>query len=299
MKRFGSTDNEVPLITARIPSGGSTRATITRSSLAYVLQRAGESKNVNASEYFDCADYRFTRLWHCFGNAHNLIDLPTIIQLLQASGTNVLPINTHMLPSFDDRRGLQIGYGGVTLDTLAQQFQIDHYIKMININLATDSEEAIRRALRAHELTGERILKLEVLNKDHATSNDEALLTAASELKCSDKNFIIMPLISPSLRTARALADLGCPLLRVMGSAIGSCSGISDTVTFGRICEIGVPVILDGGVGSPGDFRAARTLGAAGALINSMLFTKEPAPVLMTAFRSALFDAAARESLVS
>jgi thiazole synthase ThiGH ThiG subunit len=42
---------------------------------------------------------------------------------------------------------------------------------------------------------------------------------------------------------------------------------------------LGVPVILDGGIGSVADAIAAMSAGASGVLINSMLFQQQQAPV--------------------
>ncbi len=228
---------------------------------------------------FECAGLSMQRLWHCFGNAENHISIEIVQELLRVSGTNVLPINTHgLMQRRGDRVALEIGYGGVTYDALAEALDLTPYIRMLNVNLATDPHEAVDRARRARQLSGERVLKLEVLNADRAMSNDEGLLTAVAVLSEPNDGFVIMPLISTNVEAARALVDLGCPLLRVMGSAIGSCDGISDPEAFERICALGVPVMLDGGVGSPDDYHAALRCGASGALINSVLFAGAASP---------------------
>ena len=46
-----------------------------------------------------------------------------------------------------------------------------------------------------------------------------------------------------------------------------------DKETFKKICSLGVPVILDGGIKEINDAKEAYELGATGVLINSMLFT--------------------------
>jgi thiazole synthase len=71
---------------------------------------------------------------------------------------------------------------------------------------------------------------------------------------------------------AKELVDAGCPLLRVMGGPIGSGAGIADEAAFAECCNLGVPVVLDGGIGAVEDYLTARRLGAAGCLVNSMLF---------------------------
>lgn len=241
------------------------------------------------SDDFTCAGRVMKRLWHCFGNDGNRISIEVVQELLHISQTNVLPINTHSLMHRDDRFGLLIGYGDVTYDALCNAIDVTSYIRMLNINLATDPGEAVDRARRAYRMTGEQVLKLEVLGANRTTSNDESLIEAVAALNEGPERFVIMPLVSTNVAAAQALIALGCPLLRVMGSGIGSGAGIADVVAFRRICELGVPVVLDGGVGSSGDYRAALDYGADGALINSMLFASDAPPgEVMREFVSAI-----------
>jgi thiazole synthase len=79
------------------------------------------------------------------------------------------------------------------------------------------------------------------------------------------------------LVSSQRLVELGCPLLRVMGSDIGSGRGIVDRDMFGRVCTLPVPIVLDGGVATAADFASAFAAGAQGCLINSALFAG-PAP---------------------
>jgi thiazole synthase len=227
---------------------------------------------------FSCAGLNMTRIWHCFGNYMHTVDLNTVLRMLDASKTNVLPINTHRLKSLGQRDGLVIGFGDVTYDRLAAARDVRGLVKMVNINHQTSAAAAVAKTMLAVEMTGETVIKLEVLNPDMKTSNDDALIEATAELKRRNERLTVMPLLSNDLRTAKRLVGLGCPLLRVMGGGIGSGSGIADPATFGAICKLGVPVVLDGGVGRPSDLDQAIELGAEGALVNSMLFEDERAP---------------------
>lgn len=221
---------------------------------------------------FEVCDFRMTRIWHCFGNYMHRVDLTTIIAMLSASGTNVLPINTHLLNKFNQRDGLVIGFGGVTYDQLAESVRLDNMIIMLNINHQTNVHDAVDKTKLAYELTSEKIIKLEVLNSDLKTSNDTHLIQSVSILKNEIPELVLMPLIGNDFGVAKQLVDLGCPLLRVMGSGIGDAKGILDEPQFKKICSLPVPVILDGGVRDARDLRIAVELGAQGCLINSSLF---------------------------
>lgn len=244
-----------------------------------------KKKEVNMEPWFDCLGYKFTRFWHCFGNYNHLADLDTVIGLLQTSTTNVLPINTHRLDDTRDETALEIGYAGVPLSLLARHRDLSSYHKMLNINLQTTADAAIAKTRLAYEMTGEPIIKLEVLEGDHKHSNQAGIVEATTTLNKWDSHLVVFPLFHNDLTVAKQLIDAGSRLLRVMGSGIGSCGGIKDLDTFEKICDLGVPVILDGGIGCVQDAENAMAAGATGILINSMLFQQQESPVeVMTEF---------------
>jgi thiazole synthase len=219
-------------------------------------------------------------LWHCFGVEHERVVPTTALAMLAASETALLPVNTHRVVDAPRRRSLLIGHGDVTLDMVATELGLDDFVPCLNINLQTSAAAAIALAHGARDLSGLSLLKLEVLTADKTNSDDAALGEATAALQ--DDGFVVMPLISTNLDAARRLVeDHGVGLLRVMGSPIGSGRGIEDPVAFRAICALGVPVILDGGIGGIEDFVRALELGAVGGLVNSMLFRDDrPADTL-------------------
>ncbi|MFC5473917.1 hypothetical protein ACFPM8_08080 [Paraherbaspirillum soli] len=227
---------------------------------------------------FDVAGLRMTRIWHCFGNYMHKVDLDTVLNMLSASKTNVLPINTHLLDQASGRSGLNIGFGGVQFDQLAEKISMDEMVIMLNINHQTSAQAAIDKTKLAYALTGERVVKLEVLNNDLRTSNNAELIKAVKQLRKDLPELIIMPLLHNDYESAETLVELGCPLLRVMGSGIGDGLGIVDANEFERICALPVPVVLDGGVRGAEDYAHAHKLGAVGCLINSALFVEDAPP---------------------
>lgn len=208
----------------------------------------------------------------------NEVSLQTVVDMLTASKTNVIPINTHKMTSSSGRDSLLIGFGKVKFDDLYKRLDLSEKLIMLNINHQTTAEDAIKKTIRAHELTGENLIKLEVLNTDMATSNNQELIKAVEKLKKLNPAFVLMPLLQCNFEDAKKLVELGCPLLRVMGSGIGTGNGILDKKEFKKICSLKVPIILDGGVGSAKDFLEANKLGAMGCLVNSMLFKSNLTP---------------------
>jgi thiazole synthase len=224
-----------------------------------------------------------TRFWHCFGTERHRVPIERVLGLLDASGTNVLPINTHRLDRRRRRDALEHGFGGVTYDGLAQRRDLSGYVKMLNINLRQSAAEATEAAKLAYDMTGEPVVKLEVLEPDLRASRDVEVVEAARTLMAWEPCLVVLPLISTNPAAASAAVDAGCSLLRVMGSPISSRAGIADEPAFKEICSLPVPVVLDGGVGSVSHLHRAADLGAQGVLVNSVLFDDGRDPLAVMA----------------
>jgi hypothetical protein len=203
--------------------------------------------------------------WHCFGANSCKIELATIVSMLMHSRTMLLPINTH-----DPTRPLIIGDGNVTWQQLQKLDFVRRLVPCLNINLRISYEDAVTTAHEAFQATGIELLKLEVLEPELKVSNDTQLVRAAGILM--DDGFRILPLITANLDAARELVKLGVPLLRVQGSPIGSGHGIYDPDALRAIISLGVPVILDCGIGTADHVKQAMQLGCAGFLVDYLLF---------------------------
>jgi thiazole synthase len=232
--------------------------------------------------YFECDGMKLSSIWHCFGNYMHKVDLHQVQKMLLASGSNVIPINTHTLDKSKSKDDLKIGFGDVTFDKLCSVLDTSAYHLFANINHQTTAESAVEKVKLCVDLTGFSIIKLEVLTDDLRSSNDRALIDAVTMLRTSHPDLCIMPLHSNDPIVAKELRGAGCPLLRVMGGPIGSGVGIPDEDAFAQCCALDVPIVLDGGVGSVEHYLRASELGAVGCLVNSMLFEtgREPDEVL-------------------
>jgi thiazole synthase ThiGH ThiG subunit len=249
-------------------------------------------------EKFRIGDREMTRLWHCFGNQRQSCNLDTAVEMLHASKTNVLPLNTHLMTTKYDRDGLQLGYSGVTLDELSGRYSISEMHLMLNINLQTTARATVDKTLMAYEASGIPLIKIEVLSAaDIDKSDDSELIAAVAELAAVRPELTIIPLCSADPSVAAELVKVGCPALRVMGSPIGSLAGITDPENFRRCCEVGVPVIFDGGVGHIDHMTDAFGLGAQGCLVNSMLFSDSRGPAAaMEDFAQSFREETARQA---
>jgi thiazole synthase len=145
-------------------------------------------------------------------------------------------------------------------------------------------DAAVKLARDGYKRTGINLLKLEVLTPDHTESNDTDVVNATSILD----DYRVMPLISANVGAAKTLIELGVPVLRVMGSPIGSGRGIDNPHAVREIVSLGVPVILDGGIGYVGHALEALRLGCAGLLVNSALFTGGDPASRLAQFRQAI-----------
>lgn len=256
-------------------------------------------------DYFEIGDRVVSRLWHCFGNQRQSCNLDTAIDMLLASKTNVLPLNTHQMVTKHDRAGLQLGYSGVTLDELSARHDVNEMHLMLNINLQTTARATVEKTLMAYEASEIRLIKIEVLSAaDIDKSDDSQLIAAVAELMTLLPELTIIPLCSADPSVAAELVSIGCPALRVMGSPIGSLAGITNPEHFRRCCEVGVPVIFDGGVGHFDHIADAFALGAQGCLVNSMLFSDSRGPAAAMedfahSFREETAKLASRANVVS
>lgn len=227
-------------------------------------------------------DLSLDHFWHCFGTERHRAEPELVLDLLKTSGTNVLPINTHRLDETRSPSALEHGFAGFSYEELASRMDVSGHVKMLNINLRTSAAAAVEVAKTSFDMTGERVLKLEVLDTALRRSSDDEVVEAARQLIAWEPSLIVLPLLSNDVETAKKAYDNGCPLLRVMGSPISSRAGIVDRDSFEEICSLPIPVVLDGGIGEPVHIHDAVAVGAAGVLVNSVLFDsgRPPAEVM-------------------
>jgi thiazole synthase len=228
------------------------------------------------------ADIASVPIFHCFGTdqSQTTVDTETAVEMLRASGCRHLAVNTHSVGAVSDGDDLPVGYGDATFGSVREAFAPGELIPVLNINMPISAAEAIDRTRRAHLLTGIRAIKLEVLDPGQRLAVNAAVVEATRELVGAGLE--VWPLITPDPAAALELEAMGCPLLRVMGSEIGSGRGIDPR--WGKsidrtLEEVAVPVMFDGGVGSPLHATEALAMGFHSVLVNSCLFGGDGSPL--------------------
>ncbi|MGH9077943.1 MAG: thiazole synthase [Acidimicrobiales bacterium] len=142
------------------------------------------------------------------------------------------------------------------------------------------AREAVLTAQAARDAFETDWVKLEVVADDHTLLPDAVeLLDAAEQLVALD--FEVLAYTNDDPVTARRLAQIGCAAVMPLGSPIGSGMGIRNPYNLAIIREaVGVPVVLDAGVGTASDATLAMELGCDGVLVASAV-TRARHPVVM------------------
>ncbi|OLF14714.1 beta/alpha barrel domain-containing protein [Actinophytocola xanthii] len=237
-----------------------------------------------------------TQLFHCFGaKPEHRVDTETAANMLRASGCTYLAVNTHTLPDTRSGDDLPVGYASATFGSVRDLVGAELGLRpVLNINHPTSAAEAVHRARRAVELTGSRVVKLEVLDPGLTTSVNDEVVVAARELR--GDGLEVWPLITPDRRVFDECVELGCSMVRVMGSPIGARRGIAPErvrVVEDLLVDSAVPVMLDGGIGSAEHVVEAFAMGFDSVLVNSYLFAEGADPVAsLRELRAVVEDAA-------
>jgi thiazole synthase len=201
--------------------------------------------------------------------------VPLVRDVLNASGADVFI--TTVDP--DNRRS------SLLLMDLDNELPLDRFTWIGTTSFARSKERAVRTARIIRESLGIDILKLDVRGDDNMPDNAQTI-EAARELRATGME--LMPFILPDLRTAAALEELGCAALRVMASPVASGRGIPEPDLIRAVIDqSGIPVIVEGGLGSANHVALAMELGAAAALVNTALVRAQSPLKMATAMRQA------------
>ncbi len=133
------------------------------------------------------------------------------------------------------------------------------------------ADEAVRTAYLAREAGLGDFVKLEVIGDEKTLFPDaQGLLEATKTL--SREGFIVLPYTNDDPVVAKRLEDAGAAAVMPLGAPIGSGLGIRNPYNIRIILEtVGVPVIVDAGVGTASDAAIAMELGCHGVLMNTAI----------------------------
>jgi len=163
----------------------------------------------------------------------------------------------------------------------------DRYLLLPNTAGCYTADDAIRYARLARAAGFSEWLKLEVIGDQETLLPDaEATLTAAREL-VSD-GFKVLAYTNDDLISALRLEDAGCAAVMPLASPIGSGLGVVNPFNIRTIkSRLGVPVIVDAGVGTASDAAITMEQGVDGILINTALAEAEDPVAMAHAMRLA------------
>lgn len=166
---------------------------------------------------------------------------------------------------------------------------IPENIKILpNTSGARNSDEALRIALLARELSGADMIKIEVIKDSKYLLPDNYETTLAVE-KLANEGFIALPYMYPDLNFARDMKNAGAQAIMPLASPIGTNKGLS-TKEFIKILieEIDLPIIVDAGIGKPHQAAEAMELGVDAIMANTAIATSGNINLMAKAFKHAI-----------
>lgn len=150
------------------------------------------------------------------------------------------------------------------------------------------ARDAVLTAKLAREAFGTDWIKLEVIgDEDTLLPDAPELLKAAEQLV--DDGFVVLPYTTDDPILARRLVDVGCAAVMPLGAPIGSGMGIRNPYNISLVREaVGVPVVLDAGVGTASDATLAMELGCDAVMVASAVSRAQDPVAMATAMRHAV-----------
>jgi thiazole synthase len=168
--------------------------------------------------------------------------------------------------------------------------EIEGLTLMPNTSGAMNAREALRAAELGRELSGSRLVKLEIHPNPHHLLPDP-IETLAAARALVDEGFLVMPYIAADPVLAKRLEDAGCVSVMPLGAPIGSGEGLSTRDMLRIIVrDSNIPVIVDAGLRAPSEAAAAMEMGCSAVLVNSAVAVAEE-PVAMAAAFAATVQA--------
>ena len=131
------------------------------------------------------------------------------------------------------------------------------------------ARDAVLTARLAREALETDLIKLEVIGDERTLFPDVSGLLEAAETLVRD-GFTVLPYCNDDPITCKKLEDIGCAAVMPLGAPIGSGMGIRNPYNTRIILDtVGVPVVVDAGVGTASDAAVAMELGCDAVLLNT------------------------------
>ena len=204
-------------------------------------------------------------------------DVDTMINAVRASGTQLVTVALRRFHPGDNTDDL---YGPLS--------RREDITIMPNTSGAKNAEEAVRAAMMGRELSGSKIVKLEIHPNPHHLMPDAVETLKATEILVKE-GFVVMPYMPADPVLAKHLEDVGCAAVMPLGSAIGTGHGLRTAEMLSLIVKDSlVPVIVDAGLRSPSEAGAAIEMGCDAVLVNSAIAGANDPVAMASAFSMAV-----------
>ncbi len=153
--------------------------------------------------------------------------------------------------------------------SLLDHIPADEFQLLPNTAGCFTAKEAVTTAHLARELLETPLVKLEVIGDERTLFPDTAATLEAARILVAD-GFTVLPYVTDDPVACIQLQELGCAAVMPLGAPIGSGLGIRNPTNIQIILEsVGVPVIVDAGVGTASDAAIAMELGCTAVLMNT------------------------------
>ncbi|SEU37086.1 thiazole-phosphate synthase [Stigmatella erecta] len=164
------------------------------------------------------------------------------------------------------------------LSDIDQFVPLDRFNWIGTTSFAHSKEDALKTVRSLRRAHGIEVFKLDVRPADNLPHNAQTV-EAAQELL--NEGCAVMPFILPDIQVARELERMGCCALRIMAAPVASGRGLVDPKSLRQVLDaVSIPVIIEGGLGSPAQVAQAMEMGAAAVLVNTAV-AQAPDPVRM------------------
>src|SRR5215203_5619759 len=164
----------------------------------------------------------------------------------------------------------------------------ERYFLLANTAGCYNADDAVRYARLARAAGFNEWVKLEVIGDQESLLPDTAGLLDATRVLAAE-GFRVMAYTNDDLITALRLEDAGAVAVMPLASPIGSGLGMINPYLIRTIkSRLGVPVIVDAGVGTASDACLVMEQGVDGILMNTAIAEARDAVAMATAMRHAV-----------
>jgi len=204
-------------------------------------------------------------------------DMETMREAVRRSGAEIVTVSVRLMDLDKPRQKSVLDY-----------LDLDKVTLLPNTAGATTIDQAVAMARLAREAGLSDLVKLEVIGDNRTLLPDPVATIEAARVLASE-GFKVMPYTNQDPIVARRLVEAGCVTVMPLGSLIGSGQGVPDFTAIRMIMDcVDVPVIVDAGLGSPGDAASAMENGADAVLINTAIARAEDPPLMAEAMKLAV-----------